>query len=207
MNFGFSPFRDEKSKGRERKRKQIVTKNQSTHTQKKKSHAQIYLKSMGITFAKLFQRLFSKKEMRILMVRDVLRSRDGFGREERAVYGLVVFFFVFFSFRVKIRDDGTLHFESRCVERERDRVSSSPSEGWMRRVYAGRKCSIICVYISRMYRSIEWVWRRKEDVQKPNRLRGRAAKILVHFYDTSRPFFSQRESCSRLLTKILYTYS
>ena len=27
---------------------------------------------MGITFAKLFQRLFSKKEMRILMVREIL---------------------------------------------------------------------------------------------------------------------------------------
>ena len=30
------------------------------------------------------------------------------------------FFDFFFSFRVKIRDDGTLHFESRCVERERE---------------------------------------------------------------------------------------
>jgi len=29
---------------------------------------------MGITFAKLFQRLFSKKEMRILMVRGVARD-------------------------------------------------------------------------------------------------------------------------------------
>ena len=154
---------------------------------------------MGITFAKLFQRLFSKKEMRILMVRDVLRSRDGFGREP---YGLVVFFFdFFFSFRVKIRDDGTLHFESRW--KERDRVSSSPSEGWMRRVYAGRMCSIICVYISRMYRSIEWVWRRKEDVQKPNRLRGRAAKIFGSLLRHFEAFFFHE----RLLTKILYTFS
>jgi len=129
-------------------------------------------------------------------------------------YGLVVFFFrFFFSFRVKIRDDGTLHFESRCVERERDRVSSSPSEGWMRRVYAGRKCSIICVYISRMYRSIEWVWRRKEDVRSQTnnsvRLRGAGGQnfgsLLRHFEAFF--FTREREFCSRLLTKILYTFS
>jgi hypothetical protein len=35
--------------------------------------------------------------MRILMVRDVLRSRDGFGREERAV-GMGRFFFFRFFF-------------------------------------------------------------------------------------------------------------
>jgi hypothetical protein len=156
---------------------------------------------MGITFAKLFQRLFSKKEMRILMVRDVLRSRDGFGREP---YGLVVFFFdFFFSFRVKIRDDGTLHFESRW--KERDRVSSSPSEGWMRRVYAGRKCSIICVYISRMYRSIEWVWRRKEDVQAKQQQRSVTRAGGQNFGSLFRHFeaFFFHE---RLLTKILYTF-
>jgi len=128
-------------------------------------------------------------------------------------YGLVVFFFrFFFSFRVKIRDDGTLHFESRCVERERDRVSSSPSEGWMRRVYAGRKCSIICVYISRMYRSIEWVWRRKEDVRSQTTTAfgyaGGRPKFWFTFTTLRGLFFSrERESCSRLLTKILYTFS
>ena len=38
---------------------------------------------MGITFAKLFQRLFSKKEMRILMVRRVARdARRGRTRRE-----------------------------------------------------------------------------------------------------------------------------
>ena len=38
---------------------------------------------MGITFAKLFQRLFSKKEMRILMVRRVVRdARRGRTRRE-----------------------------------------------------------------------------------------------------------------------------
>jgi hypothetical protein len=50
-------FRDEKSKGRERKREPIVTKNQS---KRKKSHAQIYLKKYGdhvreIVPAPLFQ--------------------------------------------------------------------------------------------------------------------------------------------------------
>ena len=76
---------------------------------------------MGITFAKLFQRLFSKKEMRILMVRDVLRSRDGFGsRSACRMDGSFFFFRFFFSFRVNDERETTtgttalMHFESRC---------------------------------------------------------------------------------------------
>ena len=106
QNFFFLTTKNPKEEREEEK--PIVTKNQSTHTQKKKSHAQIYLKSMGITFAKLFQRLFSKKEMRILMVRDVLRSRDGFGREERAVWIGRFFFSIFFFFPRK--NQGRRHF-------------------------------------------------------------------------------------------------
>jgi len=41
-------------------------------------------RTMGITFAKLFQRLFSKKEMRILMVRQLARKRRTSRRISRA---------------------------------------------------------------------------------------------------------------------------
>ena len=50
---------------------------------------------MGITFAKLFQRLFSKKEMRILMVR--LRE-------------LLFFLYVWLECGVSRRKDGTRSF-------------------------------------------------------------------------------------------------
>ena len=131
------------------------------------------------------------------MVREVLRSRDGFGsRSACRTDGSFFFFSFFFSFRVNDERETTtgttalMHFESRCGER--DRVSSAPSEGWMRRVYAGRKCSIRCVYvyISRISldQSIVWVWRRKEDVRQRSVTR-RGGQILVHFYDTSAFFF------------------
>ena len=136
----------------------------------------------------------------------------GLGREERAArMGRFFFFRFFFSFRVNNERETTtgttalMHFESRCGER--DRVSSAPSEGRMRRVYAGRKCSIRCVYvyISRISldRSIVWVWRRKEDVRQRSVTR-RGGQILVHFYDTSAFFFLLTKACfvSRLLTKL-----
>lgn len=161
---------------------------------------------MGITFAKLFQRLFSKKEMRILMVRDVLRSRDGFGREERAVYGFGRFFFSIFFFFPR-KNQGRRHFAFWiAVERETGYLPPRARAG----CDAFTRAESVRLYA---FISLECIDRSsgfggEKKTFKPNnnsvRLRGRAAKILVHFYDTSKSFFSrEREFCSRLLTKIL----
>jgi hypothetical protein len=90
----------EKSQFKKKKRGDHTDRHKNQTTQKeKKSHTQNLFKSMGITFAKLFQRLFSKKEMRILMVRDVLRSRDGlFGSRRACRTDGSFFFFSFFFF-------------------------------------------------------------------------------------------------------------
>jgi len=126
-------------------------------------------------------------------------------------YGWVVFFSFFFSFRVNNERETTtgttalMHFESRCGER--DRVSSAPSEGWMRRVYARRKCSIRCVYvyISRISldRSIEWGFGGEKKTFASGRLRAGAAKFWFTF-TTLRPSFFTKAACfvSRLLTKL-----
>ena len=107
------------------------------------------------------------------------------------------FFDFFFSFRVKIRDDGTLHFESRgCVERERPGIFL-PERGLDATRLRGQKVfDYMRLYLSNV--SIDRVGlEEKRRRSKPNnnsvRLRGRAAKILVHFSDTSRPFFFTRE--------------
>jgi len=153
---------------------------------------------MGITFAKLFQRLFSKKEMRILMVRDVLRSRDGFGREERAVWIGRFFFSIFFFFPRKNQGTTALCILNRGVWRERERPGIFlPERGLDATRLRGQKVfDYMRLYLSNV--SIDRVGlEEKRRRSKPNnnsvRLRGRAAKILVHFYDTSRPFFFTRE--------------
>jgi len=116
-------------------------------------------------------------------------------------YGLVVFFFrFFFSFRVKIRDDGTLHFESRCVERERETGYLPPRaragcDAFTRaesvRLYAF--ISLECIDRSSGFGGEKKTFEAKQTTAFG--YAGRAAKILVHFYDTSRPFFlRERES-------------
>ena len=162
---------------------------------------------MGITFAKLFQRLFSKKEMRILMVRAVLRSRD----QECAFvgpYGLVVFFSIFFfSFRVKIRerrDDGTLHFESRCVERERPGIFL-PERGLDATRLRGQKVFDylrLCLYLSNL--SIDRVGLEEKRKRSPNSVRLRGAAKFWFTFTTLRPFFCTRRESSRLLTKFKF---
>ena len=134
----------------------------------------------------------------------------GLGREERAVWMGRFFFSFFFSFRVNNERETTtgttalMHFESRCGER--DRVSSAPSEGWMRRVYARRKCSIRCVYvyISRISRSIDRVGLEEKRRRSPavGYAPGRPnfGSLLRHFG----LLFFTKAACfvSRLLTKL-----
>ena len=125
----------------------------------------------------------------------------GLGREARAARMGRFFFSFFFSFRVNNERETTtgttalMHFESRCGER--DRVSSAPSEGWMRRVYARRKCSIRCVYvyISRISldRSIEWGFGGEKKTFASGRLRAGAAKFWFTF-TTLRPSFFYESS-------------
>ncbi len=165
---------------------------------------------MGITFAKLFQRLFSKKEMRILMVRveDVLVFLP-----RRFCCGFFLFHF-FITARISLfrrgRESAATEergeiFESRflcvfarafCSSSASPRLDAKRARGRMR-----------CVYMRAVWthRSIESIlagktWKRLcANLVGSFSKRGRRdffrLKILVHFYEKEETFF---ESISAL---------
>ena len=141
---------------------------------------------MGITFAKLFQRLFSKKEMRILMVRlgDVLVFRSFVKR-------FLSFSFIFSLPREFVRS--FVFVGERAARERRDfwiamiftraLCSSSTCRAWMRSARVGEWDAFTCAQYERIVRS-NWFSRERRGTNRESRrfvFKARAARRSPSF--------------------------
>ena len=116
------------------------------------------------------------------------------------------FFRFFFSFRVKIRDDGTLHFESRCVERERPGIFL-PERGLDATRLRGQKVfDYMRLYLSNV--SIDRVGleekRRRSKAKSVTRAGGQNFGSLLRHFEVF--FFTERELFSITDQNFVYIF-